>query len=62
MLITMLGIASIVVGFVCIATAFVAVMRKKPVWIPVTLGITSLIFVTVVPVTLAIFFAAQTPS
>ncbi|AGS35942.1 hypothetical protein B841_12350 [Corynebacterium maris DSM 45190] len=62
MLITMLGIASIVIGFFCIATAFVAVMRKKPVWIPVTLGITSLIFVTVVPVTLAIFFAAQTPS
>lgn len=62
MLITMLGIASIVIGFVCIAAAFVAVMRKKPVWVPVTLGITSLIFVTAVPVTLAIFFAAQTPS
>lgn len=62
MLITMLGIASIAVGFVAIAAAFLAVMRKKPVWIPVTLGIVALIFVTVLPVILAIFFAAPTRS
>ncbi|HZK31942.1 MAG TPA: hypothetical protein VFC72_03420 [Corynebacterium sp.] len=62
MLITVLGILSIILGFVCIATAFVAVMRKKPVWIPVVAGIAALLFVTVVPVTLAVFFAAQTAS
>ncbi|RNE48073.1 hypothetical protein [Corynebacterium alimapuense] len=54
---TVLGIASIFIGFLCIAGAFASYMYKKPVALSVVLGIAALIFVTVLPVFLAVFFA-----
>ena len=60
MLITILGILSIVVGFLCIAGSYLAVMRKRSTVLAVVLGLLALLFVTVVPVTLAVFWATTT--
>ncbi len=36
-------------------------MKKKPVGLAVTLGILAFIFMTILPVSLAVFFAAPNP-
>ncbi len=55
--VTVLGIASIVIGFLCIAVAFYTFMKKYPVVWPAAFGVGAFIFVTVIPVFLAVFFA-----
>ena len=57
--VTVLGIASIVIGFLCIAAAFHTFMKKYPTVWPVALGIAAFFFVTVIPVILAVFFATM---
>lgn len=54
---TLLGIISIAIGFLCIGAAFYAFMKKKPTGWTVALGIGAFVFVTVIPVFLAVFFA-----
>ncbi|QGU05788.1 hypothetical protein [Corynebacterium comes] len=59
MITTIIGIISIVIGFLCIAAAFYTFMKKKPpVW-SVGFGLAAFIFVTVIPVFLAVFFATM---
>lgn len=57
--VTVLGIASIIIGFLCIAAAFHTFMKKYPTVWPVAFGIGAFIFVTVIPVFLAVFFATM---
>lgn len=54
---TLIGIASIAIGFLCIAGAFAAYMYKKPVGISIGLGVLAFFCVTVIPVFLAVFYA-----
>ena len=56
---TVVGIISIAVGFLCIAAAFYAFMKKKPTAWAVGFGLTAFVFVTVIPVFLAVFFATM---
>lgn len=62
MLITILGIVSIVIGFLCIAGSYVTVMKKRSRALAIVLGLLALLFVTVVPVTLAVFWATTVSS
>ena len=62
MLVTILGIVSIVIGFLCIVASYVTVMKKRSLALAVVLGVLALIFVTVVPVTLAVFWATTQAS
>ena len=57
--VTILGIASIVIGFLCIAAAFYSFMTKRPVAWSVGFGLAAFVFVTVIPVILAVFFATM---
>ena len=57
---TLVGIASIFIGFVLIAAAFVAVMRERK-GLAVVLGVAALVFITFIPVGLALFFAVPNP-
>lgn len=54
---TVIGIISIVIGFLCIAAAFYTFMKKKPTVWPLGFGLAAFVFVTVIPVFLAVFFA-----
>lgn len=56
-LVTVLGIVSIVAGFFCFANAYLSVMRKRPKRTAWTYGVAGVLFVTVIPVILAVFFA-----
>lgn len=56
-IVTVLGILSIVAGFFCFASAYLSVMRKRPAKTAWAFGIAGVIFVTVIPVILAVFFA-----
>lgn len=57
---TLAGIASIFIGFVLIAAAFVAVMRERR-GLAVGLGVAALVFITLIPVGLALIFAVPNP-
>lgn len=57
---TLLGIASIVIGFGLIAGAFIAVMRERK-RLAVGLGVLALVFITIIPVGLALFVAVPNP-
>ncbi|AWB82833.1 hypothetical protein C3B44_11240 [Corynebacterium yudongzhengii] len=56
-IVTIAGIVSIVLGFFCFASAYLSVMKKKPAKLSWIFGIAGALFVTVIPVTLAVFFA-----
>ncbi|EEI17328.1 hypothetical protein [Corynebacterium lipophiloflavum] len=58
---TLLGIASIVIGFALIAAAFLVVVKGRRTPLAVGLGIAAFVFVTVIPVILAVFVAAPNP-
>lgn len=58
---TILGICSIFIAFALFGACFWAVVKKKPVGLAVTLGILAFIFMTILPVSLAVFFAAPNP-
>ncbi|MDY5785464.1 MULTISPECIES: hypothetical protein [unclassified Corynebacterium] len=58
---TGVGIASIVVGFVLIGAAFLAVNKGERTGLAVALGIAAFIFITIIPVFLAVFIAVPNP-
>lgn len=58
MLITILGIISIVVGLVSFGMSYVTVMKKRPAKVAWGYGILGIVCLTVIPVILAVFFAA----
>ncbi|WP_235933507.1 hypothetical protein [Corynebacterium qintianiae] len=58
---TTLGIVSIVIGFVLIAVAFLAVAKWRRTPLAVGLGIAAFVFITVIPVFLAVFVAVPDP-
>ena len=55
---TILGICSIFIGFGLFAGCFFTVVKKKPMSLSVGLGLAAFIFITFVPVFLAVFIAA----
>lgn len=55
---TILGICSIIVAFFLFTACFLTVMKKKPMALSVGLGLLAFIFMTFVPVFLAVFVAA----
>lgn len=60
MLVTILGIISIAVGLVSFGYAYLSVVRKRPAKIAWTFGILGVVCLTLIPVILAVFFAATT--
>ena len=56
---TIIGIISIAIGAVCVASAFAACMDKKPTYVPVALGIVAFVTLTLIPVFLAVFYATS---
>lgn len=58
---TVIGIASIVIGFVLIGVSFLAATRRRGTAPAVGLGIAAFVFITVIPVILAVFVAAPNP-
>ncbi len=54
---TILGIISIFISFILFGAAFYSVMKKRPWKVPITLGVLAFLFMTLIPVSLAIFFA-----
>lgn len=59
---TVVGIASIVIGFLLIAAAFLAVTTWRRPSLAVGLGVAAFVFITVIPVILAVFVAAPNPA
>ncbi|MDK8451533.1 hypothetical protein [Corynebacterium mastitidis] len=59
MLVTM---ASVFCGFLCILGAFASFMYKKPAALTWALGGAALVLVTVIPVVIAVLYAAGTNS
>lgn len=55
---TTLAMASVAVGFVCIFSAYVAYTYRKPRALWVGLIVAAVLFLTLVPTVLAIFWAA----
>lgn len=58
MTVTIIGIASITLGFLCVLGAYWSFMRNKPRWVPLVLGLFAFVCLTIIPVTGAVFFAA----
>jgi len=55
---TIVGIVSIVIGFALIAASFLATTRKHNIPLALGLGLAAFIFITVIPVFIAVFIAA----
>ena len=55
--IVILGVISIIIGLSCIGAAYWAIDRKPTRRPAVVLGLVALLFLTVIPTVLAIFFA-----
>lgn len=55
--IVILGVISIIIGLSCIGAAYWAIHRKPTRRPAVVLGLVALLFLTVIPTVLAIFFA-----
>lgn len=60
MIITIVGIVSIALGFLCVTTAYYLFQRSENRTWPLVLGLLALLFLTVIPASTAIFFAATT--
>ena len=58
MTVTIIGMGSMALGFVCVLGAYGSFMRNKPRWVPLVLGLLAFVFLTIIPVTGAVFFAA----
>lgn len=58
----LLTMVSVFCGFLCILGAFAAFMYKKPARLIWVLGGVALVLVTVIPVVIAVFYAAGTSS
>lgn len=57
MVTTIVGIVSIFLGFCCVMAAYYTFQRGKDRRIPTLLGLAGLLFLTVIPVAAAVFFA-----
>ncbi|AKK12133.1 hypothetical protein [Corynebacterium uterequi] len=60
MIVTTIGIVSIAIGLFSFAMSYLSVMKKKPARRAWTFGLIGLLCLTLIPVTLAVFWAAQT--
>ncbi|KKO78193.1 MULTISPECIES: hypothetical protein [Corynebacterium] len=58
MTITIVGIVSITLGFLCVLSAYYLFQRSQDRTWPVVLGLLALLFLTVIPAGSAIFVAA----
>ena len=58
MTMTILGIISITLGFICVLSAYYLVQRSQDRTWPIVLGLLALLFLTVIPAGSAIFVAA----
>ncbi|TVU81709.1 hypothetical protein FQN05_10730 [Corynebacterium aurimucosum] len=58
MTITIVGIVSITLGFICVLSAYYLFQRSQDRTWPVVLGLLALLFLTVIPAGSAIFVAA----
>lgn len=57
-----LTIASVLLGFACFGGSFACFMYRKPAWLTWGLMAISLVFTTVIPVSIAVFHATTTVS
>ncbi|TVU56788.1 hypothetical protein FQK23_06140 [Corynebacterium aurimucosum] len=58
MTITIVGIVSITLGFICVLSAYYLFQRSQDRTWPIVLGLLALLFLTVIPAGSAIFVAA----
>nr|WP_273369619.1 hypothetical protein [Corynebacterium massiliense] len=59
MVITLIGIASIACGFACVLAAYYSFQRGRDRRVPAALAVAAFVFLTVIPVIGAVFFAAR---
>lgn len=62
MIVTIIGIVSIGIGFICVLSAYYTFQRGKNRRVPLVLGLAALVFLTIIPVVCAVFYAATTNS
>ena len=60
MIVTLIGMVSILLGFICVMAAFWLFHNREDKPGPIIMGILSIVFLTNNPATGAIFFAATT--
>ena len=60
MIVTYIGMASIFLGFLCVMGAFWLFHNREDWRGPIVLGILAILFLTIIPATAAVFFAATT--
>lgn len=56
--VTVIGIVSIGLGFICVLSAYYTFQRGKDRRVPLALGVAALILLTILPVVCAVFYAA----
>ncbi|MER0088451.1 hypothetical protein ABRP86_06850 [Corynebacterium sp. KPL3927] len=59
MIVTLIGMVSILLGFICVMAAFWLFHNREDRRGPI-LGVLAIVFLTIIPATCAIFFAATT--
>ncbi|MDK8496040.1 hypothetical protein QP920_06195 [Corynebacterium marquesiae] len=60
MIVTYIGMASIFLGFLCVMAAFWLFHNREDRRGPIALGLLAILFLTIIPATAAVFFAATT--
>lgn len=60
MIVTYIGMASIFLGFLCVMAAFWLFHNREDRHGPIVLGLLAILFLTIIPATAAVFFAATT--
>lgn len=60
MIVTIIGMVSILLGFICVMAAFWLFHNREDKRGPIILGILATVFLTIIPATCAIFFASTT--
>lgn len=58
MIVTYIGMASIFLGFLCVMAAFWLFHNRENRRWPIVLGLLAILFLTIIPATAAVFFAA----
>ena len=56
--VTVVGIVSIGIGFICVLSAYYTFQRGKDRRVPLVLGLLALLCLTIIPVVCAVFYAA----
>ena len=60
MIVTYIGMASIFLGFLCVMAAFWLFHNREDRRGSIVLGLLAILFLTIIPATAAVFFAATT--